>query len=636
MCGIAGIITAKNRDLRESIRRVHSVQGHRGPDATGESILRMHQWRVALIHQRLAIIDLSDAASQPMGTGPRRLIFNGEIYNYLELRDELLRDGCTFQTKSDTEVLLVSLEHWGIDRTLSRLNGMWAFAWVDQTDGRLILARDRAGEKPLHYFISANELFFASEIKAILTLGETRFDLNHAVVADFLNQSLLDTSDETFFAGIKRLPAAHYAVFDLKAPSFEPAIVRYWEPPIIKAPIHDTPEPNQIDCVRETFIDSVRLRLRSDVPLGVLLSGGIDSSSIAAAMQSIFGKGSDLNLISAVSRDARYDESPFINLVARHLGRTVHKVVLDDDPHNLFALLPQVCWANDEPIGSFSTVAHYLLMQRAQEIGVTVILSGQGADELLCGYRKYFFFYIEKLMREGHILTALSLLRSFYERRTILSQFSLAEAKRYLPAMFYGREAGIAGRLLRRKARTRVGLGKSSVQERQRADFERFSIPVLTHYEDRMSMAWSREVRLPFLDNRLVELLLPMKPSMKLRNGWTKYVFRRAMQGLVPAEVIWRKDKQGFVNPQSEWLKYDLAAKVLQTFAEDSLMFRSGLVDRVKLLKMYSAYRRDRKLGSCSFKDIFNPLIFEIFLRRFETYLRLPLSVGCDYAVDAA
>jgi asparagine synthase (glutamine-hydrolysing) len=550
------------------------------------------------------------------------LIYNGEIYNYLELRSELASQGIEFYTQCDTEVVLQALITWG-DQAMSKFNGMWALAWLDLETGHLVLSRDRFGIKPLYFYKSDSRFFFASEIKAILAGSGERFRINTVAAGRYLHQSLLDSQEQTFFAGIDALPAGHNICLDLTLAAIsEPTVWPYWQAPKQETSVHDI---NQlIETVRETFIDAVRLRLRSDVPVGVLLSGGIDSSSIAAAMQLILGKDADLRILSAVSDDARYDEQPFIDRMGAHLGCQIHKVPLRFTPDEAFRLLDTVIYANDEPVIGFSSVAHYLLMQQAKQLGVTVILSGQGADELLCGYKKYLGFYLQFLARQGKWIDTFTVLSSFARQGTVLPQFRVHEAKRYMPKALRPREIDIRGPALRQSDFSLdMGLGGMTVSHRQHLDIYRFSVPALVHYEDRMSMAFAREIRLPFLDYRLVSLLLPISPSWKLRDGWTKWIFRKAMQDFLPESIVWRKDKQGFINPQSEWLKNELRGQIETLLSGDMLIAEYGMVDQRALRQLYSAYcQQSVTNGAIWYRDVFNPIALEIWAKQFESHLR--------------
>ena len=623
MCGIAGILATHNYEgLSVELSAMSRAQNHRGPDGSGIWTGPVGGFTIGLAHVRLAILDLSDAGKQPMflPDGSAAIIFNGEIYNYRELRNDLEREGITFRTNTDTEVLAWALRTWG-DQALPKLNGMWAFAWVDFRTKRLMLSRDRFGIKPLYFLRDGGRVLFASEIKSILAIARRRLPVNVVAVGRFLEQSLLDVQPETFFAGLETLPAGTSAFMDLADASQIATEVRpHWNSP--SADLRDASEFERIECLRETFIDAVRIRLRSDVPVGVLLSGGIDSSSIASAMRCLLGPTADLRLLSATSNNAQFDERTFVEAMARHLNSPVHFVRLEARAQEWFNLLCDVVHANDEPVGNFSTVAHYLLMQEAQRLGVTVLLSGQGADELLCGYRKFVGFRLQEMIGRRQWLAAACLLASFFINRTIISQFELSEAKRYIP-LLRNRDIDIRGLQLKRyNYRIDVGLRQLTLSERQCEDLRYLSVPALVHYEDRCSMASAREIRLPFLDFRLVEMLLPTEPDLKVRRGWTKWIFRKAMEPLLPTAIAWRKDKQSFINPQSLWLRNELRPIISRMLDGELHMVDAGLVDRNALKQRYEMYcRQSDRRGAISFKDVFNPLSLEIWMRRFSEHL---------------
>lgn len=624
MCGIFGVVAHAHAtpDRWDSAK---TIQIHRGPDGQGEWQGCIDEWHIDLAHQRLAILDLSPKGAQPMihpQTGSV-LIFNGEIYNFVELRSALSQEGISFDGDSDSEVLLRALDHWGIAKTLPRLNGMWAFAWLDVAGKRLYLTRDRCGEKPLYLSMHNGSVLFTSELKTMLTLLPERRSLNMQVIGHYLEYGLLDSTRETFISGIEQIDAGSVVVFDLSRKSLIPEQSSYWTCPTTVESI--LPWKEFIDTLRLQFLESVRIRLRSDVPVGILLSGGLDSSSIAGAAKKLGIN--QLQMLSAVSDDRRFDESPFIDSVAQHLNWPVTKIPLPSDPEILFSHLEHATWHNDAPVGSLSNVAHFLLLKSAQEQNITVVLSGQGADELLCGYRKFLGFYVQYLLRCGNILHAARILAQFWKNGTILSQFSFSDAKRYLPSIFRDYQESLFGSTMSDYVSTNIGLSQNAtLSERQLADLMQYSVPTLNHFEDRMSMAWSREIRLPFLDPSLIELLIPAPAHYKLHRGWTKYALRCAMEPYLPNDIVWRKDKQGFINPQSEWIKHALRRTIIDTyFTEDAYIFRWGIVDRRVLLRKYDAYCKQPALkGSIFFGEIFNPLALEVWLRAFNRYLSGP------------
>lgn len=628
MCGIAGIVGLRSKGSLEqicrSLKSMVRVQSHRGPDGQGfwsATIMNVH---VALANLRLAIIDLSDAGSQPMYSQDGRyvLIYNGEVYNYRELRAELLSEGCIFVSQSDTEVVLQALIVWGVE-AFGKFNGMWAIAFLDTETGRLLLSRDRFGVKPLYLYHDKDKLYFASEIKAICVGSGRRFPVNTAVAGRFLEQSLLDAQDETFFEGINKLPAGHWTEVAFAHGQIELSEPKaFWKLPEEEASFSG--EDDLIEQIRTLFLDAVSIRLRSDVPVGILLSGGVDSSSIVAAVRKLSPTSLPL-VISATSGDPRYDEKPYIDLVAKSLGLTVHEVKLAPTAKDAFGNLERATWFNDEPLGDFSTVAHFMLMEKAKDLGVTVILSGQGGDEILCGYRKYQAFHLHSLARErrfGDLIQ--SLWATVRPPSGFLSDFKLSQARRYLPAKLSSRRSSILGPTFVNDAwKMELGLGDDGVVGRQKQDLYLYSVPVLTHYEDRMSMAFSREIRLPFLDYRLVSLLLPLRPDWKLRNGWTKWIFRKAMQSMLPLEIVWRLDKKGFTTPIGEWLRIDWNSQMNRLFEKDDLVIANwGLVDRAQLRNLYRAYCQGSKW--LEFRDIFNPLSLEIWARQYSDFLSEP------------
>jgi len=517
-------------------------------------------------------------------------------------------------------VLLNALIVWG-EEALSRLNGMWALTLVDTLKGEVLIARDRFGVKPLYFFAEGGTLWLASEIKAILGATGRRFKVDPTVVQAYLRQGLLDTTTTTFFQGVRAFPPGHVArvsVSDAAEGRIEAR--RFWK---ISPNGHCRMSPEEsIEAARKIFIDAVKLRLRSDVPVGVLLSGGIDSSSIAAAVHELNPEREDIRLISAVGNGGP-DEQPFIDAVGRHLRRPIEKVVLDYPAEDTFSLVSKAVWFNDEPIQGFSSIAHYLLMERARQLGVTVLLSGQGADECLCGYKKYLGFYLHDLVRHGRLARATRVIGGFVSQRTVIPQFSYRHSKYYLPRWMRNGEIDIRGpRLQMANHWIPVGLGDLGLADRQVLDIERLSVPALVHYEDRMSMAWSREIRLPFLDYRLVQLLVSLPVEYKLRNGWTKWVFRRAMEPLLPQTIAWRKDKQGFLVQQIQWLRTRLRGPMNDILAEPWVSQDLGLVDRSAVKQRYEQYLGEPESGgTLSVDDVFMPVIFELWARRFAAHL---------------
>jgi asparagine synthase (glutamine-hydrolysing) len=627
MCGIAGIVQSDNLEsISTRLAAMLLAQAHRGPDGSGTCLERVGGCAVGLGHRRLSIIDLSSDAGQPMHSacGRYTLIFNGEVYNYREIRAELTqRHQCQFRTQSDSEVVLQALVQWG-PAAFGRFNGMWGIAFLDRKRAELCLSRDRFGVKPLYFMVENGRLIFASEIKAVLVGAGRKFAVDAETAYRYLAYNSLDATHRTFFQGITKLPQGHYQICRLEpaGPVLE-SPVRYWD---------FTPEDPKFyrseellaARLRDLLQDAVAMRLRSDVPVGLLLSGGVDSSCIAALMMRLRGD-SMPTALAMVSDVPEFSEERFIDTVTKEVGIPTSKVRLQGDSADALRLLSEVTYHNDEPVGTFSNVAQYLLMAEARRAGITVILSGQGADEILCGYRKYVGFYAQSLLRQGRVLQAAALLNGFRRTGTVVTQLHLADAKRYLPRWLHRSIPPPFGpALLAGAVPQAMGLGRGDLSERQRADLYQFSIPMLTHYEDRMSMAHGRETRLPFLDYRVVNLLVQAPPQLKLAQGWTKYILRRALAKEVPAAIIWRKDKQGFLNPERTWLANELRSDLTRLFNSDMLAYQAGLLDRPALVSLYEDYCRHwESHGRYSAKDVFYPLALEIWLRRYSCHLAL-------------
>ncbi len=492
-----------------------------------------------------------------------------------------------------------------------------------------MLATDAGAEKPIYYCNDGPRFIFASEVKTVLTLAGRKFPLDRDVVGQFVFQGLSDTSTRTFFDGIRRIEPGSYVELDLARDRPELRATRFRSPAYAGDPARMSLD-EFIEELRATFIDSVRIRLRSDVPVGVLLSGGVDSSAIAAVTRSLAGHETPPRLLSAVSDDPRVDESRYIAIMEHHLRQPVSRINLRMAPDNLVTELADANWYNDAPIAGLSALAHRNLMRRAKELGLIVILSGQGADEILLGYRKYLGFYLQSLLRRGNVFKAAWVLAGFLANRTIVTEFRLGDAKRYIPLLGGLGDTGadmesasaMQGPWLRGWQPCSLGLGPGTLVERQWLDLRHYSVPSLCHYEDRMSMSASREIRLPFLDPRLIDLLMRAPDSYKLRNGWTKYAFRRAMQSLLPREICWRKDKKGFANPEGEWLKHELRTAVREAFAPDSLICRKQIMDSTALLDTYDRYRAQAADGgSIWYREIFAPLSLEHWMRRYDEWI---------------
>ena len=609
MCGIFGYVK-KGEDL-EFLHKANYIQRHRGPDGNGISELKVGEWNIGFAHQRLSIIDLSNAANQPMKSinDENMITYNGEIYNY----KELISEECLSTEFGDTRVLFEVLQRHGISY-LKKLNGMWAFAFLKKNDRELVLSRDRFGEKPLYYYKDKNCLFFASELKTLLEILPKRFGIDVNVLGQFLLQGLTNFSQRSIFKDIQQVKPGTSLLFDLSKDNLSCEIKKYWKPELKN--YYEGTFRRAKEEIYDVFENSINLRLRSDVPLGILLSGGIDSSAIASLAKNQIGD--NLYTLSAIGDRPSHDERFYIRTMNKFLNAKDNIVEISPDATESFSLMEKVTYHNDFPISDFSNVMHYKLMQYSKQIGLKVVLSGQGADESFCGYRKYLGFYAQNLLRNKKIFKLIGLINGFIFNRSILNQFNFAEARRYLG---FKNHLNVMGEAMEDFIPVDLGLKKNmSLGDRQLFDLLKASVPALTHYEDRMSMANGVEIRLPFLDHRLVELALCIPNSFKLTKGWTKYILREAASTFLPQEIAWRKDKQGFLNPQSEWLKKEWKEKVLELTSENSLSSKYGFINSKKMQKKYRNFCLGKQIWH---REILSVISLEIWLRKNHEYLSL-------------
>ena len=574
MCGIAGIVALDGLDPQVLVSMTHLVK-HRGPDGFGfvyyplgdqscpEVIHNQNRWPhcarsvVGLGNRRLAILDLSELGNMPMQTedGTCCITYNGEIYNYCEVRSELEAASYRFRTKTDTEVLLKAYQRWGED-CLHRYNGMWAFALWDHRKQTLFCARDRFGVKPFYYSLASRQFFFASEIKQLIYGAQLPRVANPSAVYHFLEQCLVDYSADTFFENIFQLPGGHALTLHLSDP-LTLSIRRYWNLQIdleTGAAKDDEDDEKVCEEFQQRWETAVRVRLRSDVPVGCSLSGGIDSSAVICQAKKL-APNQHFHTFSSCVEEEGMDERPFITAVGRAIDGSEHLVF----PRSkvFWETVESIAYYQDEPLQSGGVYAQWCVMAEARKHGISVLLGGQGGDETLCGYQKYRYFYLWQLLRSGNPKLFREALLSF--RNGTRSSWELSDASRYFPAYFrpsFSVIAHVGSSALRNSPVHRgINIGAiGSIAERQKLDLTLTSIPSLLHLEDRNSMAHSVETRLPFLDYKLVEFAVNCPTSFKLRDGWSKWILRQVMKGILPEEIRLRKSKLAFTVPQKHWM----------------------------------------------------------------------------------
>jgi len=492
---------------------------------------------------------------------------------------------------------------------------MWAIALYDRLTRTLLLSRDRLGVKPLYVFSDDLLLIVASEVKAILEARDRPFALQKDVLARFLVQSLVEAQPETFFTGIEAFPPASFARIPLSTDqSLRPRPEQFWFHPHEAAGEPDRPV--DLDAIRATFLDAVRLRLRSDVPVGVMLSGGLDSSAILVAT-----KAADIDHISAfsvVSKDPQANEEPFIDRIAKATGTRVTKLLLEEDDTSLFRDMSDACWYFDHPLVSLAQAAHRRIIGQARELGTIVLLTGQGADEQLGGYRKFLYFFLFDCWRRGRWPRMAAVLAAAMLNNPAVRQFQWNEAKRYVAWSRRRAQRRLVGPALEGASLLDNRAGPS-FRQRELMDLKRFSLPLLLTSEDRMSMSHGAEMRTPFLDFRLVELFGRLAPEQKLKGGWTKAPFRQAMRSLLPAEIVWRKDKRGYTVPEAMWARTTLRAAFSEILESPMEADRMGLVNQGAVKDCYARWLAGD--WSVSLRDVFNPLSLEVWLRRFGRHI---------------
>ncbi len=604
MCGIFAAVKIEGSFTQkqlEDFKRACNIIAHRGPDAEGffSTHTKAEEDAINLFlgHRRLSIIDLDPASNQPFSRGGLQMVYNGEVFNYQELKAGPLA-GMAFDTQGDTEVVLRAYQKWGVS-CFGKFNGMWALAIYDAPRQKLVLARDRFSIKPLYLMRANSALYFASEIKQLKQMSGLSFSPNTATIHAFLNQGLLDHRPETFYNEVQRFPAMHALEIDLR--TGVETWTQYWD--------YATEDAanlieNPVEKFRELLIDALKLRLRSDVPVGTLLSGGLDSSAISCLIQAHIKP--DVSTFSVVSPDPRYSEERYIDLLVREKG--LHNEKLRFDRSLALEHVHSVLQIQDEPYGSLSVVAQHLLFQQIkQATGITVLLSGQGADEVLLGYNKFFYFHLKSLLKRRKILDFIGLSAASFLKGTTIREFDLREAKRYLPGSNRKGQNFLEGHFASEPL-----WAFENMRNRQILDIGRYSIPALTHYEDRNSMASSIEVRLPFLDYRIVDFLINQPVARKLKSGWTKHLLRESVTEL-PEAIRWRKDKKGFSTPEAAWMKGELGAHIGDCMQHHSQLQELGLLNQSTYSKALNAYRKGD--AWLSYGDLFRVYIAEMWLR---------------------
>ena len=603
MCGICGQFNFKSQENVDAslIKKMADSLVHRGPDAEGFYV----NDSIGLGHRRLKIIDLSGGL-QPMFNedGSLVVVFNGEIYNYRQLRHELLQHGHVFKTNSDTEVLLHGYEQWGADLP-TRLRGMFVFALWDRKSKELFVARDRLGIKPLYYFSDDRTFVFGSEIKAILQAPSVDRTIDYQALDDYLSFMYIP-APKSIYKNIRKLPAGHF----MRINAHSKTQSEYWD--ISFQPNESIAQADMESGIVEHLKDAVDVRMISDVPLGAFLSGGIDSSAIVGLMSELSNQ--PINTSSIGFEESAFDELPYARMVARKYKTNAHEKIVNADAAKI---IDDLAWFYDEPFADSSMAPTYYVSQAARE-KVTVCLSGDGGDENFAGYRRYRYDFLENQIRDffpaavrrpvfgalGYVYPKADWLPQMFRAKTLLTNLSLSGERGYYNSMtWFG--PGLKSLLYSDQLKSELGAYDSfSVFQKhferakdwdplaqiQYVDMKTYLVDDILTKVDRASMAHSLEVRVPLLDHQFMEYVATLPSNVKLRSGEGKYIFKKALNGIVPNEILYRP-KQGFSIPLAQWLRGNLRSvfegKVL---APDS--FAQSIFNMSQINLMWGQHQR--------------------------------------------
>ncbi|GEO09903.1 asparagine synthase (glutamine-hydrolyzing) [Segetibacter aerophilus] len=552
MCGISGIINKSNKAVDyERIKNINDLVSHRGPNGEGFFLAE----NIAFGHRRLSIIDLSDAGKQPMTYNERYTItFNGEIYNYIEIREQLELLGYIFTSHTDTEVILAAWDKWKED-CFTMFNGMWSFAIYDKIERTVICCRDRFGVKPFYYVNNDEYFVFGSEIKQCLPFLKAN-EVNLPILIDYLALNITDHSTETFFKNVLTLKGGHYLKYSLVNNEY---LIKQFYCISINNDLSNIKYNEASAQFKKEFERSINWRLRSDVTVGTCLSGGLDSSFIAAvaAKKHYSVTNTSFKAITAEAIDDEVNEVNYAKIVSTTANLDLHVTKPSSD--DFWSEIDNIIRLHEEPFGGPSIAMQYFVMKEAKYAGITVLLDGQGGDETLLGYPRY----VAAMMKGKGLLGKIKILRS-------ASSNYNTSIKDLFRIYFYFTSSLVRKRRIKLKYKNikaeylkcanwsfidQLAAKFANINDLQKFEITVSQIPQLLKWEDKNSMYYSIETRLPFLDWQLLEFNLSLPPQHKIKEGWSKYLIRENMQGLLPEEIAWRRKKLGFNAPIRSWLQ---------------------------------------------------------------------------------
>lgn len=586
MCGIAGIISINSQIIQQStLKKMSIALQHRGPDGEGFWINETNT--VGFAHKRLSIIDLSAQASQPLHYLHLTIVFNGEIYNYLEIKDFLRQKGFSFSTQSDTEVITAAYCFWG-KNCVQQFDGMFAFAIYDNIKSEVFIARDIFGEKPLYYCIlDDNSFYFASEMKAFWNVGiEKQINnyqlLNYVTLGYTSNPAL---KSETFYNNIKSLEAGHYLKYELQSMKYEVQSMKHE----VQNMKYDAKKNEQeiLATFSNLLSSSIEKRLRSDVAVGTSLSGGLDSSSIVANVSQLSHK-NNYKPITFTASFAGFnkDETPYSKIVAAYFN--LQQYFISPTADDLVNNFKKLMYHQEEPLQSASVFSQFMVYQLAKENNITVLQDGQGADEILGGYKKYAHWFLQELLRtnltkfkqEKALLKTNEFLETWDYRNYVAAFFpNFTSFKLQQKAIQLQNVNGFINKDYLHQYQNTLSLQKPVIKRLQDIlDYNTnvFGLEELLRYADRNSMANGVEVRLPFLNKELVNFVSALPSNFKIKNGFTKWILRESVKDKLPNEIVWRKGKIGYEPPQQQWMQHP-QMQVMMRGARETLLNKNIL-----------------------------------------------------------
>lgn len=618
MCGISVIINKHNYPVDKGlIKSMNDRIRHRGPNGEGYGFRN----NFAMGHRRLSIVDLSAAGEQPMIRNDEMMVFNGMIYNYVELKKELAEAGFGFQSNTDTEVLLAACQQWGVN-AFEKLNGMWAFAWYKANTNEIIICRDRFGIKPL-YFTEFEGIFTAaSEIKQFLDLPGFKRILNYSAAIDYLTDGWLNHSEQTFFNGVTELRPGCYLIYNLSTHKY--SIHQWYNINEASKPVVAS-KPEVIKKIKDIFEDALHIRMRGDVKIGSCLSGGLDSSSIVSTLHHLNLPNKNFSTVTSCYREKRYDEQDYSDVITNQTNFESIKVFPELDDIFEKDELGKMVYHFDQPFSTLSHYSEYKVFETANKYGFKVMLDGQGADEYFCGYEEFYTTYLKCLLKKFKII---SLLKSIALRSRTNGESFLNTLKIQIKSAYFFPLIATIKKMIgqtsipwlndtfyelvkrQKKSFTRNNIREYSLQQMQYS-----SLPYQLHSQDRTAMLFSIESRTPFLDHRLVEFVIGLPDSIKISNRFSKQILRDAMD-VLPEKVKWRTKKMGFVAPDELWVR------------DNYKKIRTELFDAVVNTKIFSIEVLNRFDKFIAGKLQYEPVYLRaIILNRFIDVFKMQLSI---------